>query len=213
MSIATATAWQLVQAWPGTDTPQGGGYTTYGTSTWGGTGTSQALGVSANQVTIGNTVLVFVNCGNEGIGGPGQNVPFSVVSCTDNAATPNTYTQILAGPNATNTAFVIVFAATITSLPTSGNLNPTVGWVLNDGGNTWGPSWLVVSGAEFSGGSTTIDASSVAQSYETGGPAIQPGSMTSSGENDLILQLCRVRHLRRPQLHYAQRLHRDCFQQ
>ena len=190
VSITTATPWQLVQAWPGTD-PSQSGYTIYGTSqdTNGGQ-TSQTLGASTNQVTIGNIVLVFVNCENEGIGGPGNNMPYSTVTCTDNAAAPNTYTQLFAGPNATNTGFVMVFAATITSLPTSGNLNPTVSWVLNNGGNTWGgPFWLTVSGAEFSGGSTAIDTSSVAQSYEGGGPAIQPGSMTTSGENDLILQI------------------------
>lgn len=142
-----------------------------------GSASSLSTGAFGSQPATGSYVIVFVS------GWSSSATP--TVTCTDNAATPNTYTQLILKAGTTSQysgyAFVALFVATINSLPVSGNLNPKVSLAPTGA--------LTLSASNFSGGSTTTDGSS-----GNAGNATTPtaGSITTTNAGDLLLAVVSV---------------------
>jgi hypothetical protein len=134
----------------------------------GGTGISQSSGAFGSPAAVGNHVVVWA------FGGV---TTLTTATCTDNAATPNTYTRVAF--NNSNGKWGAVFVAPVLSNPASGNLNPTVTIGATDNSDS------AVCAAEFSGGGTTTDQAAVGTGGTTGAPA--PGTMTTTNADCLVL--------------------------
>src|SRR5215469_5608772 len=152
--------WSHVQDAPGGNAVGAGG------------STSQAAGAFASPAALGDFVVVGA------WGNPGAGQASAGVTCSDNATTPNTYTQVKFAQQGTSHAWVALFAAKVTSNPSSGNLDVTVS-------ATGANSGLQVCAAEFSGGSLTTDGSSSTTNAGSASPA--PGPMTTTTPGDLLL--------------------------
>jgi hypothetical protein len=149
----------------------------------GGVGSASAAtvntGAFGSAVTLNDFVVVFC------WGGNATNPPTAgQVTCSDNGATPNTYTQLAFKGFTTagggSHMFSAIFVAKITSNPGSGNLNPKV--------SVAGASQFVVGcAAEFSGGTTTQDGSSTNANSNSVSNAPTCGTMTTAVANDLLL--------------------------
>jgi hypothetical protein len=140
---------------------------------------SVAVGAFGSPVTLNDFVVVWCWGGNN------TNPPTSgQVTCSDNGATPNTYTQIafkgLTSADTANHCFSAIFVAQITSNPSSGNINPTI--------SVAGASQFVVGcAAEFSGGTTTTDGSSNNGNSNSVNNAPTAGNISTAVANDLLL--------------------------
>lgn len=139
-----------------------------------GSGTTQALTAFGSAVTLGDQVIVWA------WGTSGSAIVAANVTCSDNGATPNSYTQLIFAVQGTNKWVAIFEAATITSNPNSGNLVPTVTSSVTTG--------LNACGSEFSGGSSATDGSNSAVSGSPG-TAPAPGNITTTSSADLLLTI------------------------
>jgi PKD repeat protein len=134
-----------------------------------------------SPVTIGDYVLV-------GITGLDNQISVNAVdvTCTDNATTPNSYTQLYFHRETTGDqdGWVCLFAAKVAHNPSSGNLYPTI----NIGnGKTSIVSWAA---SEFSGGSLTLDGSPQVQEYAFIPPPYNTTvnlALTTTQPNDLLI--------------------------
>lgn len=141
-----------------------------------GSGTSQALTAFGSAVAIGDDVIVFA------WGTSAATIVAGNISCTDNATTPNSYSQLVIQINAGGGArpWCVIFGASITSNPGSGNLVPTI----STGSVTSGINGC---GSEFSGLTLNTDGSSTNSNSGSTGP--NPGNMTTTLAGDLLLAI------------------------
>jgi hypothetical protein len=136
------------------------------------------VGAFGSAVTLNNYVVAWAWGGN-------SSTPPTAgqVTCTDNGATPNTYTQIAFKGQALGAnpgTWAAAFVAKVTSNPASGNLNPKVS-------NSGSGPWIVGCAAEFSGGTTTTDGSSTNGSTNNTSNAPTCGNMTTAVADDLLV--------------------------
>jgi hypothetical protein len=133
------------------------------------------IGAFGSAVTIGDFVVVWCWGGNS------TNPPTAgQVTCSDNGATPNTYTQIAFKGQGTVDTCAAIFVAQITSNPASGNINPKVS-VAGAG------QFIVGCAARFAGGTTTTDGSSSNSSLNSTNNAPTAGNMTTAVADGLLL--------------------------
>jgi hypothetical protein len=169
VSPPTTGSWTHIQDNPGSGTGWSGGLNHRRSPL--------ATGPFPSQVTVGDYVFVFVSIFNQS----DNSIPR--FSCTDNAATPNTYALVLDYMQGEQTSGVLIFGTTIGSLPSSGNLNCTVTW-----SNVSGPMGAQVCASEFSGGSLNTDGINGTSEGESD-IAATTGPITTTVNNDLILTI------------------------
>lgn len=155
-------AWSHVQDTPGSNAVASG------------SGSPLNLGAFGSPVTINDFVVVFTWGGGSSAPTAGQ------ITCSDNGATPNSYTQLIFKNQAASNCYACIFVAQITSNPSSGNLNPKVS-------NAAGSAFIVACAAEFSGGTTTTDGSSSNSNTNNVNNIPSCGTMTTTVANDLGL--------------------------
>ena len=151
------------------------------------TGGALTLTVTAfgSPNTIGNQIVAVVT-GVDNASGVSTDF-----SCTDNAATPNTYTQVLFSCETTTSFSVaIVWVATIASLPVSGNL--AVKFTATVSTQMFGCA------SEYSGGTKTVDGGSGVgyntHTSSTSSANPTPGSITTVTDGDLIISALSSNH-------------------
>lgn len=130
--------------------------------------TSLQAGAFASANTLGNYIIVWCGGSLSGV---------NITGVTDNAQTPNTYTQLFLSVN--GNVKIAAYIAKITSLPASGNLNPKV--TLSGSGSN-----VNICAAEFSGGSTTMDGSAVTV-QNAGSTSFTGGPISTTQQNDLLV--------------------------
>jgi hypothetical protein len=129
--------------------------------------TQLSAGAFGSANTLGNFIVVWISGSFSG----------NITSVTDNARTPNTYTQLyLAANGAVKCA---AYLAKITSLPASGNLNPQANFSSSTNA-------VDISASEFSGGSLNLDGSAITHTG-TSASTYAGGPITTNQANDLLI--------------------------
>lgn len=140
------------------------------------TAASLNVGAFGSAVTLNDFVVVWS-------WGGGSTAPVAAnLTCSDNGATPNTYNRLIFKDLTLGSLnpYAVIFAAKITSNPSSGNLNPKVS-------NAATGSFIVCCASEFSGGSLTADGTSSNSNTNNLSNAPTCGNMTTTVANDLLL--------------------------
>jgi hypothetical protein len=188
---AGSAGWAFVQKTPGTHNNFDGGGP-YNPPNFNLNNTTQILSPFPANPKVGNLVFVVSLVFNEST----NTTDPSQITATDNAATPNTYTNIFSvvkGNTNIGWSGIAVLAAQVQSLPASGTLTVTT----TCPGISTGQAAQECLAMEFSGGSTTIDGSVGTYHIDTGVP-LRSGTLTAGGSNDLILALFTDRQLSEP---------------
>jgi len=165
-------AWTHIQ-----DTPGGNAFTV---ST--GNVTSLSAAAFTGQPVIGNFIIVAVMGLSSGI----NQSSLDAVGCTDNAITPNRYSQLFYSNafDGANSRWTAVLIANVGSLPSAGNLVPRA-LLVNVSSN------VAIAASEFGGGSTSPEAHVInATTATTTTPT--PGAITTNATTDLVISAIRT---------------------